>query len=202
MKRSNSYLKAEQEFKLLEEQTPDAIVLEFKKEILNLVDKFGKSGQSGGSAPYVASIIKNVVGKLLLQQPIAPLTNKDDEWVDVTEYSPGDPMFQNKRNSAVFKNGKEAKPWYLDAIAFRSKNPEDGEEYTFTGSVYTDSSYNNILKSNQEIKEFPFEAQTFYLDVVSVTVDSEDDYVLVQSDYNRNTLKQIAEMYNVPSIQL
>lgn len=119
--------------------------------------------------------------------------------VDVTEYSPSDPMFQNKRNSAVFKNGKEAKPWYLDAIAFRSKNPEDGEEYTFTGRICNHHSFGDAIKSAQEIKTFPFEAQTFYLDVNKVTIDGGEDYVLDDSQYNRNTLKEIKEVYNLDS---
>ena len=76
---TNTQSHAQVEFDILSNTTPDAIALEFKDEILALCEKFGKSGQSGGSAPYTAAIISSVVKKLCTFQTIAPLTGEDDE---------------------------------------------------------------------------------------------------------------------------
>ena len=105
--------KAEQEFDILEQTNKGAIVLEFKNEILALVNKFGNSGQSGGSAPYVSQIISNVVKKLCMQQSISPIMGTDDEWDDVSEISDEKigTIFQNERNSAIFKDNTGA--YYL-----------------------------------------------------------------------------------------
>ena len=83
---SNAYNKALYEFSILEKlNDPEnpTIVLEFKDEIIALVEKFGESGQSGGSAPYVANIIANTVKKLCLHETISPLTGDDFEWSKV-----------------------------------------------------------------------------------------------------------------------
>lgn len=52
---------AKRELDILEATTPDAIITPFAKEILALCEAFGKSGQSGGSAPYTASAISQAV---------------------------------------------------------------------------------------------------------------------------------------------
>jgi hypothetical protein len=61
------------------------IVEPFIPEILALVEKFGLSGQSGGSAPFTASALAGTVKALCLQQPLLPLFGDQDEWVDVTD---------------------------------------------------------------------------------------------------------------------
>ena len=58
---SNTKNKAVVEFEILEKTVKDAIISPFKDEILALVDKFGESGQSGGSAPYTAGAISGAV---------------------------------------------------------------------------------------------------------------------------------------------
>lgn len=163
---SKTMTKAEQEFHILEQTNKEAIVLEFKNEILALVNKFGNSGQSGGSAPYVSQIISNVVKKLCMQQSISPIMGTDDEWNDVSEISDEKigTMFQNKRNSAIFKDNTGA--YYLDAIVFEGEN---GNRFT-SDSVYLPEKAETInglkIGSSQHIKEFPFEPKTFYINVI------------------------------------
>ena len=41
---------------------------------------------------------------------LSPLTCKDDEWNEV-----GEGTYQNIRKSTVFKNGKDGKPYFIDA---------------------------------------------------------------------------------------
>lgn len=135
------------------EDTP--IIKEFIPEILQLCKKFGGSGQSGGSAPYVSSAITQTLSKLLAFKPICPIQGTDDEWAN--QDFDGKGSAQNNRLSSVFKNSDE-KAYYLDAIVWQGEDEWD----TFSGSV-------NGIKSRQFIS-FPFEPKTFYIDVKKETL--------------------------------
>jgi hypothetical protein len=175
---TNTQSHAKVEFDILKTTTPDALVLEFENEILALCEKFGNSGQSGGSAPYTAAIISSVVKKLCTFQTIAPLTGEDGEWSDVTEQSNGEMLYQNKRNSAVFKD--EQGVWYLDAIVWCADTPGDsGNNWdNFSGTV-------EGIKSRAYIKEFPFEPKTFHINVTRemLPADWEEEPFFQESDY-------------------
>ena len=174
---TNTQSHAQVEFDILSETTPDAIALEFKDEILALCEKFGKSGQSGGSAPYTAAIVSSVVKKLCMFQTIAPLTGEDSEWSNVSS-GPDDVLYQNKRNSAVFKD--ENGVWYLDAIVWCGDTPgESGNSWdNFSGTV-------EGIKSRAYIKEFPFEPKTFYINVTRemLPADWEEEPFFQEKDY-------------------
>lgn len=79
--------------------------------VLRLLDVFADEGHSGSSAPYTINLFKT----LARFEPITPLTGADIEWHDV-----GDGSYQNKRNSAVFKQADrfDGKPYYLDGKVF------------------------------------------------------------------------------------
>ena len=68
---NNTLTHAQRELDILVKSCPDPenrpIIEGFIPEILALVEKFGKSGQSGGSAPYTATAISQAVKKLCLQ---------------------------------------------------------------------------------------------------------------------------------------
>jgi hypothetical protein len=175
---TNTQSHAEKELEILANNTPDAVILDFKDELLALCEKFGNSGQSGGSAPYVAGALSSAVKKLCLQQTIAPLTGEDSEWCDVTEQSNGEMLYQNKRNSAVFKD--EQGVWYLDAIVWCADTPGDsGNNWdNFSGTV-------EGIKSRGYIKEFPFEPKTFRINVTREMLPSdwEEEPFFQASDY-------------------
>ena len=93
------------------------------KHVMKLLEVFNEEGHSGSSAPYAI----NMFSKLAGFEPLVPLTGEDWEWNVVTDYS-GEPYYQNKRCSHVFKkadgkaydsNGKVFWEWYTD---------EDGEK--------------------------------------------------------------------------
>ncbi len=92
--------------------------------VLELVEAHSKQGHSGCSSSMAISIFSKVANF----QPLTPLTFNDDEWDNPVH----DGIFQNKRNSAVFKNSKEGKPHYSNA--FYKKN-ESGNAYTGTLTV-------------------------------------------------------------------
>lgn len=157
---TNSKSHAKRELELLEITTPDAIVTPFKNEILALCEAFGRSGQSGGSAPFTATAISQAVKKLMMFETLAPLTGEDSEWVDISEYNDRKPMFQNNRDSRVFKNGKDGQAYFIEAIVF---DGNIGGRFTGNGSV----TYNGEnIGSTQYIKGFPFTPKTFYVDVI------------------------------------
>ena len=56
------------------------IIHEFIPEITSLLEKFAKSGQSGGSAPYTAEVLSNVIKDLCLQNSISEITGSEEEW--------------------------------------------------------------------------------------------------------------------------
>ncbi len=166
---TNTQKFAQQELDILAATVPNSIVTPFAKEILALCEAFGNSGQSGGSAPYTASAISKVVKKLLLQEPICPITGHENEWVDVSEIGDGSIMYQNSRCSALFKDGIESKAYYLDAIVW--KGVEDYDK--FIGRVYIDDKDFELIGSSQFVK-FPFKPKTFYIDVVRVPISKEE----------------------------
>ena len=108
------------------------------------------SGQSGGSAPYVAWAIRDCVYKLCMQTPISPISWEEDEWIEN----------QNKRLSSLFRDKKWA--YYLNAIVW--KWPEDYDTFIWTI---------NGVKSRQYVRSFPFTTKTFYIDVLSEERDEE-----------------------------
>lgn len=164
------------------------IIEGFIPEIKALVEKFRESGQSGGSAPYTAKALSMAIEKLCLHKPICPITGIDDEFVNVSDLGSGDPSFQNKRCSALFKD-KDGKCWYLNAIVWKTQ----------TGSTWSGSALlpiNNVafekITSRQFIKGFPFEPKTFYVDVTEKEV-APDEWDFHIKDENQ--LKEVFEYY-------
>jgi len=97
---------------------------------LELLKVFSEQGHSGSSAPYAIALFE----RLAKWKPIAPLTGADDEWNEV-----GNGVYQNRRDSAVFKDacgraydieGRIFWEW------FSAPDIDDGEPYKsyFTSS--------------------------------------------------------------------
>jgi hypothetical protein len=150
--------------KRAEDKGETPLVKEFVPEIMALVQKFADSGQSGGSAPFTAGVITEVLKKLLAQEPLGGVENSNDEWNDISDIEgveEGTGTFQNTRLSSVFKEGKEGDPYYLDAIVF----VPEGKDYGFTGTASIKEGSEERIGSSQYIKSFPFEPKTFKITV-------------------------------------
>jgi hypothetical protein len=165
---TNTQKFVKRELEILAATVPDAVITPFAKEILALCEAFGNSGQSGGSAPYTASVLAQAIKKLLLQEPICDVTGHENEWINVSEVSNDIDLYQNCRCSALFKNSKESKANYLDAIVWKGTEAYD----TFTGRVYIDDKDFELIGSSHYVK-FPFKPKTFYIDVVRVPITKE-----------------------------
>lgn len=175
---------SEDEFSLLRlTSTADdqPLILEFENEINALVKKFGESGQSGGSAPYVASAISDAVKRLCLHEPISPITGNELEWCEV-----GANTYQNKRCSALFVHIPKD-PYYLDAIEWVT---QDG--YSYSGSAHTRST-GEIIRSRQHVKSFPFTPKTFRINVIEYEITPGDFEFVVTDD---DLLLEVFEYYD------
>jgi len=132
------------------------------KAALELIEVFAKQGHSGMSAPYVASIFN----KLSKFEPLIPITGKDEEWSDVRDYGKGEPWYQNKRCSALFKDGKDGRPYYIDAIVKRDQNGNcwSGRAW-LSEEDWLNGDRSKMVDKRGYIKGFPFTPKTFYIDV-------------------------------------
>jgi len=164
---TNTARHAVSELEILSKTVKDPIVKYFIPEIIALTEKFGNSGQSGGSAPLTATVLAQTIKKLCLQEPICAITGVDEEWVNVTEYNNGEEWWQNKRCGSIFKNGKDGNPYYLDAIIWKN---QDGQTYSGSSTLKDGSK----IYSRQYIKSFPFTPKTFYIDRVDFEVAKDD----------------------------
>ena len=172
------------EFEYLEKHIPDHIVLEFKDEMLNLINKFADSGQSGGSAPYYIYHICDTLKKLLSYEPITPIFNFPDDYNLITYPDTGDDeIYQHKRLSSVFKKGLNGTPYYLDAINFNVI----GDKYRFSGTV-------EGITSHQYIKSFPFVPKTFNVDVRVTGLNNTDEERFINDP---EQLKEVFEYYDI-----
>ena len=107
--------------------------------ILKMVDMFAEEGHSGFSANYAVNILQ----KLLLWKPLSPLTGEDDEWIKTR-----DNVFQNKRYSCVFKDGK------------------DGQAYDIHGKVFVEPDGVSYTSRDSRVYiEFPYVPKTEYVNV-------------------------------------
>ena len=183
---------AKQELEILIKTVPDAIIAPFKNEILALCEAFGSSGQSGGSAPVTATAISQAVKTLMMDETLAPLTGEDHEWVDVTAMNDGNTMYQNNRDSRVFKDGKDGKAYFIDAIIFDGNL---GERFTGNGSV---SHNGENIGSAQQIKSFPFQPKVFYVDVIDHRwKDKEETSPDINGDWWTHSIKDEKQLDEV-----
>jgi len=109
--------------------------------IIELVEVFSKQGHSGMSSSYTLDIFNEVARFKIF----GPLTGEDNEWVDIS--SKGDAiLFQNKRDSRVFKNNDKC--YFIDGTFF--------EDPSHPGNYIINS------KSIHNIKSFPYTPKTVY----------------------------------------
>lgn len=141
------------------------------KAVMELIEVFAKQGHSGMSAPIIADLFK----RLANYEPLQPITGKDEEWGDVRDLGDGVPWYQNKRCSALFKDGEDGKPYYIDAIVKR-----DQKGICWSGMAwlseedYKSGDRSKMVGKRGYIKSFPFTPKTFYIDVKDVEVAKDD----------------------------
>lgn len=155
------------------------------KDIARLLILFSTQGHSGSTAHYTMGLFK----KLVDFKPIVPLTFEDDEWNEV-----GEDTYQNRRNSAVFKEGKSGRPYYIDAYVMVTTF-EDGHTSSWGGSLkmkYGKRVYRCYLKPDTDTLNLP--TISIPMDVES-TGDDPSDWDFVPAAYE--DLVELQEHYDV-----
>ncbi|RYC70693.1 hypothetical protein [Spirosoma sordidisoli] len=154
------------------QEEKDEYTQHLKKNVLDLMAVFAEQGHSGSSAPMVSKLFYDLANF----KPLLPITGNDNEWGEVDGG-----IFQNSRCGAVFKNGKEGKPYYLDAIVWQTQN---GGSYTGS-AILADG---KKIPSRQWVR-LPFTPKTFYINVIEKEV-APDDWEFTVKDET-----QLAEVF-------
>lgn len=143
--------------------------------VLELVEVHSKQGHSGCSNSMAISIFSKVANF----QPLSPLTFNEGEWNDVGR------CFQNNRNSAVFKDGKEGKPIYNDA--FYKKN---GSGSTYSGTLTVGDG--RVLKCCyiKDSNEMP----KICIDIIDWEVNKETGIKEVGSGWWEEKMKDVSQL--------
>ena len=150
-----------------------------QENVLELLKVFSDQGHSGFSAPYAVRFFQ----KLALFEPLCPITGDTKEWNDINE-TMGKMIYQNNRCSAVFKEGEDGKPYYIDAIVWKTQN-----ESCYTGSALLKNG--TQIRSRQFIK-LPFTPKSFYIDVIEKEI-APDDFEFYVKDETQ--LEEVWEYY-------
>jgi hypothetical protein len=191
-RKSNSLLFAETELEILVKAAPSdnrPIVEEFIPQILALVNAFGNSGQSGGSAGFVAAALGETVRKLCLMRPIGPIMDLQSEWCEVSERGgkDGEKLFQNRRLSSLFREG-DGQAYYLDAIAWETQK---GHKWNGT-AILPDG---KKIGSRAFVRNFPFEPKTFIIHVEEREIAKDDWELYIVDEKELDKVKEMYELY-------
>lgn len=159
--------------------------------VMELIEVFSKQGHSGMSAPYVVSIFE----KLANFKPLIGITGKDEEWGTVRDLGIDGSWYQNKRCSAIFKDGKDGRPYYIDAIVKRDQNGACWSGFAWLSEEdYKTGDRSKMVGKKGYIKSFPFTPKTFYIDVKDVEVAKDDWESFVVDPKQLNEIKEYYDL--------
>ncbi len=180
---SNLLDHAKREFADLKTEMPDSVVIEFEEQILDLIEAFGASGQSGGSAPFVSDCIIGTIRKLMSYQPLTQPLDRPQDWVDQSDKS-SFPIWQHKKHSGLFKDG-EGKITYISGIIWTWK--DDKALHTMSTNV------GGI--GNVPIKSLPMTLKTFGVPVERIPTKDPDKWQFKLID--NPELREAAAYYGI-----
>lgn len=205
---------AEQELKLI---NYDKVKTD---KILNILKIISNQGHTGFSINFIISAIKNkdfntnhellksnyeeikpyisdlgdkdieILTKLLKFYPLSELTFEDNEWNLVGGSTEKDAVYQNKRLSGIFKDGKNGKPHYIDAVRCKTQN-----DSCFNCGLVTVKDTNKQYYLRKCQPKFKDNFPTITIDVEEVEIEPDDWEMYTTED----EIDKIREFYIVPS---
>ena len=103
-----------------------------------------------------------------------PLTGKDEEWINYADDDDGTPLYQNRLQAGVFKDGDNGQPYYIDALSYVNPDGTPYPYYTLKGDLPTtrpienfpwlppETDYNITVKDNLPLDPIPDYAPNAY----------------------------------------
>lgn len=205
---------AEQELKLINYDKDKT------DKILNILKIILEQGHTGFSINFIISAIKNknfntdhellknnyeeiksyvleledkdieIITKLLKWHPLSALTFEDNEWNLVGGSTEKDGIYQNKRLSGMFKDGKDGKPHYIDAVSCKTR-----DDSCFNCGLVTIDGTNKKYYLRRCQPKFKDNFPTIMINVHEVEVEPND----WETYTTENEIDKIREFYIVPS---
>jgi hypothetical protein len=152
-----------------------------------LFKAFDETGELDAVAVYIRPIIAEIIKEIAFE-PLSELTGDDEEWNEIRDSESSEEcLYQNIRNSAVFKEGKDDKPYYLDGLIWRNID----SNVVWVGGINLSDSC--TLFSHVYIKDLSkFDGKNFYVKVKK-DEKNDDTYVIL----NPELLKEAEEVYEL-----
>lgn len=185
-----------------------------KEKIMKIIDIICNQGHSGFSIGFIVNAIKNknfetksemirenlnelkpiieplgdedidILTKLMKYLPLSPLTLEDDEWNKCSF----DDTYQNKRLSALFKDGKDGRPHYLHAVTCVNQ-----EGFSFSaGRVFVKGTNKYYLLRDAHPKQFD-EFPTIKINVEDIEV-AKDDWECYTTEEEIDKVKEFYDL--------
>lgn len=179
------------EFDILRRNSPDAIILNYEKEIEAILYKHNKERHSGSSAEYYAAIIASSIKNLCLFRPISPITDDPNDWEFIGTEPTLYHVYQHKRLSPLFKDNNN-NVQYINAVVF----DDITTDIQFTGSIKLATG--EWIQSTQKIKGFPFTPTTIFLKIRKLLDDT--DGTTIYELVSPSQLNEISQNYDFKMI--
>ena len=171
----------------------NSFINDCRPELIKIFKKSLNQGWSGSVAPYFIHSLAKTIEDGLHFRALSPLTLDEDEWSDLHDYGDDRVYYQNKRNSGVFKDAKDNKPYYLYAVSkynnatfdihtntWSFRNSDEPKIY-WNGSVY-------VIKKDALSK-----------DPSELTID---DVIFTSSEYIKDLKKFSSQSYEIPTVEI
>ena len=171
----------------------NSFINDCRPELIKIFKKSLNQGWSGSVAPYFIHSLAKTIEDGLHFRALSPLTLDEDEWSDLHDYRDDRAYYQNKRNSGVFKDAKDNKPYYLYAVSkynnatfdihtntWSFRNSDEPKIY-WNGSVY-------VIKKDALSK-----------DPSELTID---DVIFTSSEYIKDLKKFSSQSYEIPTVEI
>lgn len=171
----------------------NSFINDCRPELIKIFKKAINQGWSGSVAPYFIHSLAKTIEDGLHFRALSPLTLDEDEWSDLRDYGDGRVYYQNKRNSGVFKDEKDNKPYYIYAFSkytdatfdihtkiWSFRNPDESK-ICWSGGVY-------VIKKDALSKN-----------PSKLTVD---DVIFTSFGYIKDLKKFSNQSYAVPTVEI
>ena len=171
----------------------NSFINDCRPELIKIFKKAINQGWSGSVAPYFIHSLAKTIEDGLHFRALSPLTLNEDEWSDLRDYGDGRVYYQNKRNSAVFKDEKDSRPYYLNAFSKYTDAKFDIHTNTWT---FRNSEESKICWSGAVyvIKKDALSKKPSELTI--------DDVVFTSFGYIKDLEKFSSQSYEIPTVEI